>query len=405
MEANQFTEEIMRGEKHLQHGRIDEALEIFESLLEKDPDNVFVLNDKGVILNRLGRYGEAIQLFLVALQKDKNNSNAAFNLIANYIAINNLVKAEAVLEEYRHCLPANDIEMITNDLQRFRSSDRDMSGSQDSKIAELSVSFNSCQYSLKISLDLTQFSQKIMWNCLNKGQLYEPGTSHFLASALREGDSFIDIGSHIGYFSLLASIIVGSSGQVFAIEPELSNFDRLTTNISLNKFSNIKTFNVALGSKIEQKQFFVNTDNDGGHALWNVGLHPFNKNSRANPVVRNIKTATLDSLFEDNDPDSLKLIKIDTEGSECAILQGGANMMSRQNVPYLICEINRFALQQMGTSEKELRLHMEQSGYETYLLNDENQSFTRLSKDDYIETNYVFNVVFSKAGDPNVPRH
>ncbi|MCK4827306.1 FkbM family methyltransferase, partial [bacterium] len=179
------------------------------------------------------------------------------------------------------------------------------------------------------------------------------------------------------------------------------NFAQLTTNISLNKFSNIKTFSLVLGSKIEQKQFFINKDNDGGHALWNVGLHPFNKNSRANPVVKDINTATLDSLFEGNNPNSLKLIKMDVEGSEYAILQGGANMISRHNVPYIICEINRFALQQMGTSEKELRRYMELLGYETYLLNDETPYFTRLSKDDYIETNYVFNVIFSKAGNPN----
>ena len=402
METNQFREEIVQGEEYCQQGKTDQALEIFESLLQREPDNMVVLNDKGVVLNRLGRYEEAIQLFMVALQKEKNNSDAAFNLIANYITIGNWEKAEAALGKYRHCLPANDIDMITNDLRRFRSSDRYMSIARDSKVVELSASSGSHKYTFKISLDLNQFSQKIMWGSLSKGQLYEQGTSNFLASILREGDSFIDIGSHIGYFSLLASVIVGNNGQVFAIEPEPSNFDRLTTNISLNTFSNIKTFNLALGAEVEQKQFFINTDNDGGHALWNVGLHPFNKNSRANPVVKNITTATLDSLFEENDPNSVKLIKIDAEGSESAILQGGANMLSRHNVPYVICEINRFALKQMGTSEEELRGYMELSGYETYLLNDTISYFTRLSKDEYIESDCVFNLVFSKTGNAHV---
>lgn len=410
-----------------QQGEIDEAGSYFNRVLEIDPNYFEAIENLGKCAEAKKDYLKAAEWFERTL-KLKPDDISLLNSLGNcFIQTENLSKAKEVykkllgldggqedikailrelerLEEYQHSLPANDIEMITNDLQRFRSSDRYMSDSRDSKIVELSASSGSYQYNLKISLDLNQFSQKIMWNCLSKGQFYEQGASNFLASALREGDSFIDIGSHIGYFSLLASIIVGSSGQVFAIEPEPSNFDQLTTNISLNKFSNIKTFNLALGSKIEQKQFFINKDNDGGHALWNVGLHPFNKNSRANPVVKNINTATLDSLFEENNPDSLKLIKIDVEGSECAILQGGANMIARHNVPYIICEINRFALQQMGTSEKELRHYMELSGYETYLLHDETPYFTRLSKDDYIETNYVFNVIFSKAGSYHIPQ-
>ena len=394
-------EKIMHGEQLLLNGKIEEALNIFESVLEKEPNNTAALNNKGVLLNHLKKYQDAIQIFQEVLRKDQKHPNAAFNLIANYLSIGNWKEAENTLTIYRHTLPQTDIEMISRKLNEIKSPENDFVHDDTEKILTLTVKSNSSSHTLRIYLDFTKFSQKIMWNCLSKGQFYEQGTSNFLASALREGDSFIDIGSHIGYFSLLASIIVGNSGQVFAIEPEASNFAQLTTNISLNKFSNIKTFSLVLGSKIEQKQFFINKDNDGGHALWNVGLHPFNKNSRANPVVKDINTATLDSLFEGNNPNSLKLIKMDVEGSEYAILQGGTNMISRHNVPYIICEINRFALQQMGTSEKELRRYMELLGYETYLLNDETPYFTRLSKDDYIETNYVFNVIFSKAGNPN----
>ena len=116
--ANQYKEEIEHGERLLQEVKIDEALKIFESVLEKDPDNVIALNDKGVAFNSLGRYGEAIKMFLDVLQKDQNNSNAVFNLISNYFAVAEWSKAENILKLYGDCLAQTDVNMIKNDLER-----------------------------------------------------------------------------------------------------------------------------------------------------------------------------------------------------------------------------------------------------------------------------------------------
>lgn len=397
MEANQFTAEIIRGEEHVQHGRVDQALNIFESLLERDPDNVIVLNDKGVALNRLGRYEEAIQIFKSALQKDGNNSNAAFNLIANYFAIERLEKAEAALEEYRHCLPVNDIKMITNDLRKFRSSDRYMTDSGDSKIVEFSASSGPYQYNLKISLELNQFSQKIIWNFLSNSQLYEPETSQLVERVLKGGDCFVDIGAHIGYFSLLAAKIVGDHGTVLSFEPEKKNYDQLRQHIAMNDLTNIKTFNIALSSEDKESELFVNSDNDGGHALWDVSKHPFNKDSRHAHVKQAVTIATLDSIIQSESIDRIHLIKIDTEGTEHNILLGAFNTIKRCKVPYIVCEINRFGLEQMDTDEGQLREFMKNLGYETYLIRKEEPKLVRLSPQDRVETTYVFNVLFVKV--------
>ena len=396
MEANQFREEIIRGEEHLQQGKTDQALEIFESLLQREPDNVFVLNNKGVALNRLGKYEEAIQLFLVALQKDKNNSNAAFNLIANNIAIGKLEEAEAVLEEYQHSLSANDVEMITNDIQKFRSNVSNMADTTGKKILTFSVRSNADQYDMKFSLDLNQFSQKIMWDYLSNGKLYESETSQFVERVLKEGDCFVDIGAHIGYFSLLAAKIVGDHGTVFSFEPEKKNYDHLKQNIAMNGLTNIKTFNIALSSEKKEGKLFVNSDNDGGHALWDVSKHPFNKNSRHAHVKQAVTVATLDSIIQSESIDRIHLIKIDTEGTEHNILQGSLNTIKRCKVPYIICEINRFGLEQMGTDENRFREFMKDLGYESYLIREKEPKLLRLLPQDMVETTYVFNVVFMK---------
>lgn len=396
MEANQLREEIIQGEEHLQQGKTDQALGIFESLLQREPDNVIVLNDKGVTLNRLGRYEEAIQLFLVALQKDKNNSNAAFNLIANYIAIDDWDKTEAALEEFRHCLAANDIEMITNDLQKYRINVSNTADNSGQTPLAFSVSSNADQYDLKLSLDLNQFSQKIMWDYLSNGKLYEAETSQFVERVLKGGDCFVDIGAHIGYFSLLAAKIVGAHGAVLSFEPERRNYDQLKQHIAMNDLTNIKIFNIALSSEDRVGELFVNSDNDGGHALWDISTHAFNQKSRHDHAKQAVTIATLDSIIKAEPVDRIKLIKIDTEGTEHNILQGAFNTIKTCKVPYIICEINRFGLEQMGTDESRLREFMNDLGYESYLIRAEEPKLLRLSPRDRVETTYVFNVVFMK---------
>jgi len=124
MVTNRFGDEIKHGEHLFQNGNIEEALKMFESILEKDPDNVAALNDKGVALNTLERFQEAIQIFLQVLQKDKGNSTAVFNLISNYFAIGKWKEAEHTLVEYGHYLPQQDIDMIKRDLETFKCSQK-----------------------------------------------------------------------------------------------------------------------------------------------------------------------------------------------------------------------------------------------------------------------------------------
>ncbi|MBW1915819.1 MAG: sulfotransferase domain-containing protein [Deltaproteobacteria bacterium] len=120
MDSNQL-QDIYQGEQLFQEGKIEEALVIFENVLEKNPDNLSALNNKGVALNELKRYHEAIDMFQAVLKKDSDNANAAFNLISNYFATDNWREAENALMGYGHCLAQDDINLIKNDLAKFQS--------------------------------------------------------------------------------------------------------------------------------------------------------------------------------------------------------------------------------------------------------------------------------------------
>lgn len=246
-----------------------------------------------------------------------------------------------------------------------------------------------------LSLDPSQMSQAGMLGDFSRGQLYESETSNFLGNVLQTGDTFIDIGAHVGYFSMLASAIVGETGRVYAFEPERSNFDHLVEHIALNGVGNVIPMHMAVGAAPAVADFFVNADNDGGHALWEVGRHPFNERSRQGvPNTRKVPVTSLDYLFAHQDMRSLKAIKIDAEGAELAILIGARKLFAKHPVPFIVAEVNRFGLESMGASERLLRGTMSEIGYETYLFQPGQSWLQRLAPDETPETNYVFNILF-----------
>lgn len=80
--------------------------------------------------------------------------------------------------------------------------------------------------------------------------VWEPNLTHWVRSRLRPNDVFVDIGANIGYFSLLASRLVGGDGAVVAVEAMPETFERLQRNIALNCAArNVRAVNAAAGAR------------------------------------------------------------------------------------------------------------------------------------------------------------
>jgi FkbM family methyltransferase len=255
-------------------------------------------------------------------------------------------------------------------------------------------------HKLTYLLDPEQMSQRFMLNDFASGRLYESETSNFIGSLLQPGDTFVDIGAHVGYFSMLAAALVGPGGTVYSFEPDATNYAHLLEHIELNRCTQIRPMHMAVGANPGIAEFFVNADNDGGHALWEVGRHPFNERSRQTPMTRKVYVTSLDHLLGTTDLGRLRAIKIDAEGAEFAILVGARGLLSRYRVPFIIAEINRFGLESMGASELILRNLMSELGYETWLLQPGQSFAQKLSPGETPDTNAVFNVLFRHPEAP-----
>jgi glycosyl transferase/beta-hydroxylase protein BlmF len=253
------------------------------------------------------------------------------------------------------------------------------------------------ELNFQLLLDEKAFTQKTMLTAFSQNRLYLPQESQFLMQVLQLGDSFIDIGAHVGYFALLASELVGEQGAVYAVEMEPKNYAMLLKNVQLNQRHHWHLFNVALGADPKPSLFFVNLDNDGGHALWNVGQHPHNLNSRSTQLTRTVQMETLDRLLGQQQIHRLKAIKIAVEGAEHEVLKGGRNFIQSHQVPYILCRINRFGLQKMGTTERALRNEMTVLGYQTYQFDPTSRCPVKLAPEQHPESLFVFSLLFVRS--------
>jgi FkbM family methyltransferase len=120
----------------------------------------------------------------------------------------------------------------------------------------------------------------------------------------------IDVGAHIGTFSMLSSII-SPKGKIYAIEPCKETFEILKKNKIENKIENLLISNIALSDFIgETKLFYDNEFGNWGHSI-------SKEISNDGEIV---KTNTLENYFFENDITSCDLIKFNCEGSEFDII-------------------------------------------------------------------------------------
>ncbi|MGE3314274.1 MAG: FkbM family methyltransferase [Planctomycetaceae bacterium] len=167
-------------------------------------------------------------------------------------------------------------------------------------------------------------------------------------------DTIIDVGGHIGTFSLLAGSI-NPNGRIFAVEPCRESFDLLCTNIALNDANNVSAHHVALGSNDGECRLVYGTDN-WGHST-EMDLNGPGETTRAQ---------TLESFFREQRIDRCALIKFNCEGAEFPILETASDELLQRIERFVIlyhCDIAR------GSSVDALSDRLTRIGFSVRLIN------------------------------------
>jgi FkbM family methyltransferase len=183
----------------------------------------------------------------------------------------------------------------------------------------------------------------------------DPSLQDFMQLSLRPGMTFYDVGANVGFYSMIAARLVGTTGNVVSFEPLPENLLALEKNAIGNKFANVKMFPFALGCKNEEATFLVSERPTWGK-LDGIGKPP-DKYSFNIPV----SVRRLDHFVAEYDLPIPNVIKIDVEGAEVNVLEGARRLVA-QNRPVVIVELH-------GTNRQVLSF-FEEIGYCTSALDD-----------------------------------
>lgn len=131
---------------------------------------------------------------------------------------------------------------------------------------------------------------------------------------VQPGQVFYDLGANVGYYSLIASTLVGEKGRVLAFEPSPRNLNFLHQHLTLNHIRNVEIFPLAVSDK--------------------KGVAKFD--DEADPVARrldaqgkiSVETVCLDDFIRENHAPLPHAMKIDVEGAELAVLHGARQIIA-----------------------------------------------------------------------------
>ncbi len=193
---------------------------------------------------------------------------------------------------------------------------------------------------------------------------YEPIESGFVRSVLKPGQTFIDIGANIGWFTTLAAQIVGDTGRVHAFEPRPNTCARLQMTIAENGYRHVEVRQAALGAAAGRMTVatLVHMRNPGG--TWLLATETLSANLREGYERFEVDVMRLDDL----PIESCHLLKIDIEGAERLALSGAVETLKRFR-PIIISEINPGPLQEVsGVSASEYVDFVEGLGYRAHAM-------------------------------------
>lgn len=176
---------------------------------------------------------------------------------------------------------------------------------------------------IKLYLDLSKPHEKNYYKSIQNND-------YLIAEKLiKKGDKVLDLGANIGFTALIYLLFEAS--EVYAFEP----IKELYKRIKSLKTSKIKAFNLAISNYEGESEMFLSTTHNQGHSLNKLWPQQF-KEVFVNHKSQKVKVSTLDRMFPN---DFFDFIKIDVEGAEKEVIEGGEDFFKRNTNTIIQIEI------------------------------------------------------------------
>jgi FkbM family methyltransferase len=143
---------------------------------------------------------------------------------------------------------------------------------------------------------------------------YELDKRLLLEKTIPEGSVVFDLGAHVGFYTLLSSVLVGPKGRVFAFEPMPTNLFYLKEHLSVNRITNVTVIEAAVSDS-------------SGVTYFEEGSSSFQGRISSQGKLQ-VKTVGLDELIARGEIPTPDYIKIDVEGAEMQVFSGAKSMLA-----------------------------------------------------------------------------
>jgi FkbM family methyltransferase len=182
------------------------------------------------------------------------------------------------------------------------------------------------------------------------------------------GDVCVDAGANTGHYTFFCASLVGPKGRVFAFEPNPEFASLVRRSVALNRFEAVVDLReLALWSSTEpSKRFYLSIEptNTGTSSLVEHGGFLSRDSTIDVPTIR------FDDFVEECRIDRFRLVKLDVERAEDAVIEGASRTLAEQRIDQLIVEMYH------GGRAQELLLA---AGYDGYLIEPERRELLPLS--------------------------
>jgi len=163
---------------------------------------------------------------------------------------------------------------------------------------------------------------------LRESGWFEPYETRLVQRLISPGDTVVDIGANIGYYTLQFARLVGNAGHVYAFEPDPRNFELLQENVWQNGYRNVTLVRAAVADRSGTARLFLNPDNRGDHRIYD---------GAADRQAIDVDAVALDDYFADHEG-RFDLVKIDVQGAEAAVFGGMRGILAAGRVGRVLSE-------------------------------------------------------------------
>jgi FkbM family methyltransferase len=239
----------------------------------------------------------------------------------------------------------------------------------------------------KLKVDLSSSVGRSIWF---RGS-YEPEVENLMRLLLKPGDVFVDVGSNVGYFSVIGAQIVARQGEIHAFEPDRKICGYLNESVAANSLNNLFVNETALWRQPGTLSFAAQRDSGFSH----LDPKDIQRGSMA-PVL--VQAQTLDRYIESSVKRPVKLLKIDVEGAEYDVLLGMIETLQSQS-PFLIVETVDWSLARFGRTVEQLFSLLCEQNYKAYDLDGQPLAGAPEAQE-CLRNSWVKNLLFAKTSPP-----